>query len=76
MKPIELCAIRWEAQGMGVITFNLAFWAFHMVSAIENKVEANYPVMGVDPAYQIFASRYHSMSRDVWVAGMRNTWVT
>jgi len=64
MKPIELCAIRWEAQGMGVITFNLALWAFHMVSAIENKVEANYPVMGVDPAYQIFASRYHSMSRD------------
>lgn len=60
MKPIEVCAIRWD---MGGMTFNLALWAFHMVSAVENKVEANYPVMGVDPAYQIFASRYHSISR-------------
>ena len=63
MKPIELCAIRWDAQGMGDLTFNLALWAFHMVSAIEHKVEANYPVMGVDPAYQIFSNRYQSISR-------------
>jgi len=58
MKPIELCAIRWEAQGMGVMRFSLELWAIHMVSAIENEMEANYPVVGVDPAYQIFSSRY------------------
>ena len=63
MKPIELCAVRWEAQGMGVMTFNLALWAIHMISAIENKVEANYPVMSADPAYQIFSTRYQSRSR-------------
>ena len=63
MKPIELCATRWDAQGLGGITFNLALWVFHMVSAIEEKVEADYPVMAVDPACQIFACRYHSMSR-------------
>lgn len=48
---------------MGGMTFNLALWAFHMVSAIENIVGVNYPIMDVDPAYQIFPSRYFSISR-------------
>ncbi|KAA8565415.1 hypothetical protein EYC84_011119 [Monilinia fructicola] len=62
MKHIELCAIKWDAQGIEQMTFNLGLWALHMLSAIENTVDANYHNINLDPAYHIFASRYTSIS--------------
>lgn len=58
MKSIELCSIEWKTEGIQEMTFNLALWAFHMMAAIESKVEIDYPDIHVDPVYQVFGNQY------------------
>ncbi|KAJ8065011.1 hypothetical protein OCU04_007314 [Sclerotinia nivalis] len=56
MQYLELCAVPWGIPVAGEISLNLALWATHMISAVENDVKSSYPIMSDDPALRIFSA--------------------
>ncbi|KAF7865513.1 hypothetical protein EAF04_006487 [Stromatinia cepivora] len=56
MQYLELCAVPWGIPKAGGISLNLALWAMHMISAVENNVKSSYPIMSDDPALKIFSA--------------------
>ncbi|CAD6444321.1 f71897bd-8cf6-4b44-92cf-c9f489f30bc9 [Sclerotinia trifoliorum] len=56
MQYLQLCAVPWGIPEEEGISLNLALWAMHMISAVENDVRSSYPALSDDPALKIFSA--------------------
>jgi len=52
MRPIELRSIKWSESGVDKLTFNLAIWSLHILAAIDQKVQTEYPELSEDTNYK------------------------